>query len=79
VAETIRISPETHAALTRIAKAQRISLTEALSRAVELYRREQFLAGVAADYAALSSRERAAERADADAWDSTLRDGDDDA
>ena len=75
MAETVRIAPETHAALVEIAKAQHISLTEALTRAVAAYRREQFLAGVAADFAALTPKEHAEEAAEAATWDATLADG----
>jgi hypothetical protein len=60
MAETVRIEPGAHVVLSEIARAKHISLTEALSRAVELYRREVFLEGVQSDFAAL--------RADANAW-----------
>jgi hypothetical protein len=60
MAETVRIEPGAHVVLSEIARSKHISLTEALSRAVELYRREVFLEGVQSDFAAL--------RADANAW-----------
>jgi len=60
MAETVRIDPAAHAALAEIARAKQLSLTEALSQAVESYRRELFLEGLASDFAAL--------RADVDAW-----------
>ncbi len=74
MAQNVRIAPETHAALSEIAREERISLTEALSRAVLLYRREWFLAGAASDFAALSPENRAEEAAESAAWDSTLTD-----
>src|SRR5262249_11872291 len=43
MAETVRIDPAAHATLTEIARAKHIPLTEALSRAVEAYRRQVFL------------------------------------
>jgi hypothetical protein len=58
--ETVRIDPSAHAALVEIARAKHIPLTEALARAVEHYRREVFLEGLASDFSAL--------RADADSW-----------
>lgn len=77
MAETIRIDPAAHTALTEIARAKHISLVEALSQAVELYRREVFLEGVANDYAALRAHPRAwkEERAEREAWDATDQDG----
>jgi hypothetical protein len=54
-----------------------MTLTEALSRAVEVYRRELFLEGVASDFAALRGDAAAwsEEQADRDAWDATSGDG----
>jgi predicted transcriptional regulator len=75
MAETVRIEPSAHAALSEIAKAMHIPLTEALSRAIEHFRREAFLTGLAADFAALKPVERAEERAERDAWASTDADG----
>jgi hypothetical protein len=77
MAETVRIDPEAHASLAEIARAKHLSLTEALSRAVEAYRREVFLEQMAAGYTALrdDSKAWAAEQAEREAWDTTLRDG----
>ena len=77
MAETVRIDPAAHAALAEIARAKHIPLTEALSRAVELYRREVFLEGVASDFAALRSDRRAwrGELVEREAWDTTSADG----
>jgi len=77
MAETVRIDPSAHVALTEIATAKHISLTEALSRAVERYRREVFLEDVSADFAALRANHGAwnEEMAERDAWDATDTDG----
>jgi hypothetical protein len=57
-----------------------MTLTEALSRAVEVYRRELFLEGVASDFAALRSDAAAwsEEQAERGAWEATSGDGLDD-
>jgi hypothetical protein len=75
--ETVRIDPEAHAALTEIARAKHLSLTEALSRAVEAYRRQVFLDGLANDFAVLKadSKAWAAERGEVQAWETTVADG----
>jgi hypothetical protein len=76
MAETVRIDPAAHAALTDIARAERVSLTEALSRAIEEYRRKVFLDAVNASFANLRADARAwsEEQAEREAWDSTLGD-----
>lgn len=77
MAQTVRIDPAAHAALAEIAKAKDIPLTEALARAVELYRREVFLEGVARDFAAVTADPKASreEQAERQAWDATDADG----
>lgn len=77
MAETVRIAPEAHACLAEIARAKHLSLTEALSRAVEAYRREVFMEQMATGYAALRNDSKAwsAEHAEREAWDTTSRDG----
>lgn len=78
MAETVRIDPASHAALTEIARAKHIPLTEALSVAVEAYRRQLFLEEYVAAVAAfrVSSPPRFAEdEAEAALWDSTGLDG----
>ncbi len=77
MAETVRINAASHAALADIAKAKRIPLTEALSQAIEAYRREVFLGGVASDFAALRSDTDAwaEEQAERSAWEATNADG----
>jgi hypothetical protein len=78
MAETVRIDPVAHAALTSIARAKHVSLTDALSHAVELYRREVFLDGLAEDFATLRATDPTAwadELEERDAWSTTLGDG----
>lgn len=76
MAETVRIEPAAHAALVEIARAKQVSLVEALSRAVEAYRRDLFLDGVANDFMAMQDDARAwtEEQAERAAWDTTNRD-----
>jgi hypothetical protein len=77
MAATVRIEPSAHEALSAIARAKQLSLTEALSRAIEMYRREIFVSDLASDYAAL--REDAAgwaeELSERVEWDRTVGDG----
>jgi predicted transcriptional regulator len=75
--QTVRIDPAAHAALVEIARAKHIPRTEALSRAVELYRREVFLEGLADDFAALRADAGAwaEEQAEREVWDVTNADG----
>lgn len=77
MAATVRIDPAAHAALTEIARAKSITLTEALSQAVQSYRREMMIAAMDADYAALRADPKAwaAELEERSAWDSTNTDG----
>jgi hypothetical protein len=77
MAETVRIEPTAHVALREIARECHLSLTEALTRAVEAYRRELFLAGVASDFAAVRADKGAwaQERAEQALWDQTSGDG----
>ena len=70
---TVRIDPRTHAKLAALARSAHIPITEALTRAVEALRREQFFADLAAAYAASPSTD---EDSSEDAlWDRTLADG----
>ncbi len=77
MAETVRIDPIAHAALAEIARAKHLTLTEALSRAIETYRRQVFLEGVADDFAALhpNTEAWAEEQAEQDVWETTNADG----
>jgi hypothetical protein len=75
--QTVRISQSTHAALRAIAEETDESMTEVLDKAIEAYRRQRFLAGLNADFAALRKNKSAwdEERAERDLWDATLTDG----
>jgi hypothetical protein len=56
----IRVSPDTHAVLRELARSEGSSMQEVLSKAVEVYRRQQLIEATHAAYAAL--------RADTQAW-----------
>ncbi len=58
-------------------RAKHIPLTEALARAVELYRHEVFLEAMSAGYAALRADPKAwaEEQAERAAWETTSADG----
>ena len=77
MAETVRIDPISHATLTEIARAEHLTLTETLSRAVAEYRRKIFLESLNADFVALRAdpKEWASELAERAPWDSTNADG----
>jgi len=77
MAATVRIESSAHEALSAIARAKHLSLTEAPSLAIEAYRREVFVSDLAVDFAAQKDdasgwAEELAERA---AWDGTVADG----
>ncbi len=74
---TVRISRSAHTTLRALADEAGESMTVVLDKAVEAYRRECFLAGLNADFAALREvpaawQDELAERA---LWDSTVADG----
>lgn len=74
---TVRISRSAHAILRALAQETDESMTEVLDRAIELYRRQRFLTGLNADFAALQ-RDKAAwaeELAERESWEGTLADG----
>lgn len=75
MAETVRIDAEAYAELTEIAKEMHISLTVALSKAIECCRREMFLKGVVDDFSALRAEEHVEEQAEREVWDATNTDG----
>jgi hypothetical protein len=77
MAETVRIDPNAHATLAEIARAKHIPLTEALSRAVEAYRRQVFLEAVASGFEALRDDPEAwaEEQAERAPWEATSADG----
>ncbi|MFN7989779.1 MAG: toxin-antitoxin system protein [Thermoanaerobaculia bacterium] len=74
---TIRIPTEMHEELRGFAEEEHSTLTGVLVEALELYRRERFVARVNAGYSLLREetaawKDHLAER---DAWDTTLEDG----
>lgn len=74
---TIRIPTEMHEELRGFAEEEHSTLTGVLVEALELYRRERFVARVNAGYSLLR-KETAAWKdhlAERKAWDSTLADG----
>ena len=74
---TIRIPTEMHEELRGFAEEEHSTLTGVLVEALELYRRERFVARVNAGYSLLR-KETAAWKdhlAERKAWDSTLEDG----
>ena len=74
---TIRIPSELHEELRGFAEEGNSTLTGVLVEALELYRRERFVARVNAGYSLLREETAAwkAHRAEREAWDSTLEDG----
>jgi predicted transcriptional regulator len=60
----IRISPQAHRTLQRLARDANKSMQAVLDKAIEAYRREEFLRAANRDYAEL--------RQDAKAWKETL-------
>lgn len=75
-----RLSEEAYLAVTRIASETGITQQEVIERAVKLYEREQFFAGLEEDFAAVRANPQAATELDAEReeWDGTLMDGADD-
>ena len=63
---TVRISRSTHAALRALADESNESMTEVLDKAIEIYRRQRFLAGLNADFAALRKNKAAWEEESAE-------------
>jgi predicted transcriptional regulator len=74
---TVRISSSAHAALRTLAEETDESMTEILDKAIEAYRKQRFLAGLNADFAALRKNPAAWEKelAEREEWDATLSDG----
>jgi len=74
---TVRISRSAHAALRALAAETDESMTEVLDKAIEIYRRQRFLAGLNADFAALRQNKAAWEEelAERTMWDAALADG----
>ncbi len=76
-ATTVRVSAKAHQQLKEIARADGISLTEALNRIIEAQRRQRFLEGLSQDYAVLRKDEGAwqEEQEERNALEGTLMDG----
>jgi hypothetical protein len=73
---TVKIDPKTYAKLKDTSAETGEPMIVVLAKAVEAYRRQAFLEGVNADFAALRSdrRARAEEQSERAAWDATLAD-----
>lgn len=76
-ATTVRISTQTHRVLQELARDSGEAMAAIVDRAIDDYRRKQFLEGLAADFAALKRdpeawKEELEERA---IWDRALADG----
>jgi len=74
---TIRISASAHATLRQISVATGQTLQATVEGAVELLRRQRFLAEVNSGYARLQQDRQAwtEEQAERDLWESTIADG----
>jgi predicted transcriptional regulator len=77
MAETVRIKPETHAKLRELAGRTGETLPELLEKAVEAFRRKQFLVECNRAYQALKSDPKAwaEELKERETWEATLLDG----
>jgi hypothetical protein len=75
MAQTVKIDPETHALLSRLAADDGVSLQEELARSVRARRKEQFFQQMAAGYAQMTDAERAEDAEEAVLWDRSLADG----
>ncbi len=62
---TVRVHESTHRSLKEMARQTGEAMSDILAKAIEHYRRQSFLQGLADDFAAL--------RRDPDAWDEELR------
>jgi hypothetical protein len=76
-APNVRISPRAHELLRQLAEEEHQSMQSILDSAIEHYRRERFLRGANADFAALKSDPKAwkQEVRDRELWDRTVADG----
>jgi len=74
---TIRISEASRRILREISRRDKKPMQAVLEQAIEAYRRQSFLVGLSADFAALRENEPEwrAEKAERTAWDITLTDG----
>ncbi len=77
MASTVRISASAHQALAEVAQAKGITMQAALAQAIESYRRQVFLEGLADDFARLQADRKAwaDEQTERRVWDQTLADG----
>ena len=73
----MRVNKRTHQKLTYLAKQSGVSMQSVLDDAVESYRRQAFLEGLNADFAALKSRpdDWADELEERKLWEQTYGDG----
>jgi hypothetical protein len=73
---TVQIEDDARRALEELARHEGKTIETILTRAVDLYRREAFLAGVAEDFATLRADPDAwaEEQAERQTWDATLGD-----
>ncbi len=73
---TVRVHEEAHRTLKELAREAGESMPIVLSKAIEAYRREQFLKGLADDFQALRDNPEAwnEELQERQEWDSTLAD-----
>ena len=74
---TVRVDDQTHATLRELSCDMRESMQAILAKAVEAYRRQQFLIAANADYARLRADPEAwaEELEERRLWDNTLMDG----
>lgn len=77
MSSAVRISPESHEKLRQIAEDEGVTLTEALDRAIEAYRRDRMLRDVNQAYSALrhDPKKWSEEEADRAALEGSLSDG----
>jgi hypothetical protein len=73
----VRISLHAHALLRRLAEEEDASMQAVLDKAIERYRRDKFLRGANADFAALQRDKNAWKQAlrERDLWERALADG----
>ncbi len=73
----VRIKPETHGKLQRLARETNRSLPDVLEEAIGVYERKKFLEGLHDDFSRLRAQpeEWRAETEERASWDATLQDG----
>jgi hypothetical protein len=73
----VRVSPRAHELLRQLAEEEQQSMQAILDSAIERYRRERFLRGANADFAALKGDAKAwkKELRDRERWETTVADG----